>query len=290
MRLAFPSPVTRHRFRGIDFYLKRDDRIDPDFSGNKARKFLWLLETGMPGIRRVVSYGSIQSNAMYSLSVLAKMRGWRFEYYVHHIPGFLRKNPHGNYLGALQNGMVLHEGESLPDIDDSDTLLIEEGGRDIRSEYGIAKLAKELQDRFGESSVQIFLPSGTGTTALFLQKHLPWRVYTTPCVGDARYLKAQFKVLESDERYHPTILETPRKYHFGKLYRDFVKIWIELKKETEVTFDLLYDPKGWLAILANREILQGPLCYIHQGGLLGNESMIRRYERKFHEIFKYAGG
>ncbi len=288
MRLTLPSPVTRHRFSGIDFYLKRDDLIDRDFSGNKARKFLWLLEQEMPGIKRVVSYGSAQSNAMYSLSLLAKMRGWKFHYYVDHIPKYLREHPHGNYLAALQNGMILHEGEALQKTDDADTLFIEEGGRDMRSEYGIAGLARELHEVFGKVPMQIFLPSGTGTTALFLQKHLPWRVLTTPCVGDARYLKQQFFELESDERLHPTILETARKYHFGKLYRDFVKIWIELKKETKVTFDLLYDPKGWLAILENRDIFEGSLCYIHQGGLLGNESMIRRYERKFHEVFKYA--
>jgi 1-aminocyclopropane-1-carboxylate deaminase len=50
-----------------------------------------------------------------------------------------------------------------------------------------------------------------------------------------------------------------------------------------VEFDLLYDPHGWLTLLENPELFDNPLLYIHQGGLLGNESMLKRYERKYNE-------
>jgi len=50
-----------------------------------------------------------------------------------------------------------------------------------------------------------------------------------------------------------------------------------------VEFDLLYDPHGWLTLLENPELFEKPLLYIHQGGLLGNESMLKRYERKYGE-------
>jgi 1-aminocyclopropane-1-carboxylate deaminase/D-cysteine desulfhydrase-like pyridoxal-dependent ACC family enzyme len=104
------SPVETIIFEGHSFYVKRDDLLHPDFSGNKARKFHYFLDNDFPNIRKIVSYGSAQSNAMYSLSVLAKMRGWGFEYYVDHVAEYLKDNPHGNYKGALDNGMKITVG------------------------------------------------------------------------------------------------------------------------------------------------------------------------------------
>jgi 1-aminocyclopropane-1-carboxylate deaminase/D-cysteine desulfhydrase-like pyridoxal-dependent ACC family enzyme len=88
-------------------------------------------------------------------------------------------------------------------------------------------------------------------------------------------------MLEPKEEDHPVILELPQKYHFGKLYREFYEIWIELHQQTGVEFDLLYDPPGWLTLMAYRERLGRNVMYIHQGGLLGNDSMLPRYQRKY---------
>jgi len=281
-----PSPIDTISFKGHSFYLKRDDLLHPDFSGNKARKFHYFLENDFPNIKKIISYGSAQSNAMYSLSILAKMRGWEFEYFVEHIAEYLLDNPHGNYKAALDNGMNLTVG-SIQSTDDLDknTLFIEEGGRQKEAEYGIKILANEIIDWQKENNIKelnIFLPSGTGTTALFLQKHLPDNmVYTNPCVGDSTYLKKQFSELDEDEKYHPTILSLEKKHHFGKLYKDNYKIWLKLQQQTGVVFDLLYDPLGWRTLLAHPEVLNKPIVYIHQGGVLGNESMLPRYERKY---------
>ena len=282
MILSLPSPIEKIRFQGETYLLKRDDLINQDFSGNKARKFHYFLDHNFPDITKVISYGSAQSNAMYSLSVLAKLRGWEFVYHVDHVSSYLKSNPHGNYLYALQNGMQITQ-DTLPQIFEKSTLFIHEGGRMAEAGYGIQKLADEIKAQCEGECVDIFLPSGTGTTALFLQKYLPYKVYTTPCVGDEVYLKKQFLMLEADEREHPTILQTQKKYHFGKLYDEFFKIWVELKKETNVEFDLLYDPKGWLCMLENENSFENKILYIHQGGILGNESMIKRYERKIIE-------
>jgi 1-aminocyclopropane-1-carboxylate deaminase/D-cysteine desulfhydrase-like pyridoxal-dependent ACC family enzyme len=98
------------------------------------------------------------------------------------------------------------------------------------------------------------------------------------------YLKEQFFALEQDETSHPTILTLEKKHHFGKLYRENYKIWLELQQQTGVEFDLLYDPLGWRVLLAHQEVFSHPILYIHQGGLSGNESMLPRYERKYKDI------
>jgi 1-aminocyclopropane-1-carboxylate deaminase/D-cysteine desulfhydrase-like pyridoxal-dependent ACC family enzyme len=279
-----PSPIEPIYFEGHSFYLKRDDLLHPDFSGNKARKLHYFLKNDFPLIDTIVSYGSAQSNAMYSLSVLAKMRGWKFAYYVDHIADYLIANPHGNYKVALENGMQITVGQAIPTPTDN-ILSIEEGGRQKEASYGIEILAQEIiswQKENNLKEINVFLPSGTGTTALFLQKYLPHnRVYTNPCVGDSDYLKKQFFQLEADEKNHPTILTLEKKHHFGKLYKDNYKIWLKLQQQTGVLFDLLYDPLGWRTLLAHLESIAKPILYIHQGGVLGNESMLPRYERKY---------
>ncbi|WP_295421220.1 1-aminocyclopropane-1-carboxylate deaminase/D-cysteine desulfhydrase [Sulfurovum sp.] len=289
------SPVATISFEGHSFYLKRDDLLHPDFSGNKARKFYYFLQNDFPDIKKVVSYGSVQSNAMYSLSVLAKMKGWELEYFVDHIADYLTENPHGNYAGALKNGMKISEQLAVGSEQfGEDVLFIEEGGRQKEAEYGIKILAQEIIDWQKENNINelnIFLPSGTGTTALYLQKSLLTphssllaHVYTTPCVGDSTYLKKQFSELEDNEKQHPTILALEKKHHFGKLYRENYKIWLKLQQQTGVVFDLLYDPLGWRTLLAHPEVLNKPILYIHQGGVLGNESMLPRYRRKYPSI------
>jgi len=112
LKLLLPTPIENISIDGRSFYLKRDDFIHPDFSGNKARKLHYFLTHDFPNISKIISYGSAQSNAMYSLSVLARMRGWEFEYFVDHIADFLRDNPHGNYAKALEKGMkIIEKGE-----------------------------------------------------------------------------------------------------------------------------------------------------------------------------------
>ena len=288
------SPTETKTFRGRTLYLKRDDLLDANFSGNKARKFYYFFKNEFPNIRRVVSYGSNQSNAMYSLSVLAKMRGWQFDYYVDHLSTYLQENPHGNHKYALENGMNLHVGETMPTPTEDESILhIEEGGRDFYAEFGLNILADEIlawKKEQGLEELNIFLPSGTGTTALFLAKAFVGQgavrptVYTVPCVGDGDYLKKQFTMLEGDAKFHPTIVTPSKKRHFGKLYSESYTMWQALQAEMGVEFDLLYDPHGWLTLLENPQLFEKPLLYIHQGGVLGNESMLMRYERKKYGV------
>ena len=279
------SPIEKVTFKNKSFLIKRDDLLDDDFTGNKARKFFYFLENDFPQIKTVISYGSNQSNAMYSLSVLAKLKKWKFIYYTNHIPKFLDENRVGNYKYALENGMklIIDDDFSTAKLKlDESTILINEGGAIKEASYGLKILADEITEYSLKNNIQnlkIFLPSGTGTTALFLQKYLKMEVLTCPCVGDSQYLRKQFFELEIDEKNHPTIIQPRKKYHFGKLYKENYKLWNQLKEEINIEFDLLYDPIGWDTLLNFYEnIDNSTILYIHQGGIKGNETMISRYQ------------
>lgn len=285
------SPITKTKFRNKTIYIKRDDLLNECFSGNKARKFYYFLKNDFPNVKKIISYGSAQANSLYSLSVLCKLKSLQLDYYVNHISSFLKQNPQGNYKASLDNAANIIE---KPDCNlqeyiennllNSENLFIEEGGRVKEAEFGIKILADEIRHWAKENNIKdlkVMLPSGTGTTALFLQKNLSFEVFTVSCVGGSEYLKKQFFHLEKNEKYHPKILEMPKKYHFGKLYKEFYEIWKDIKNETNIEFDLLYDPLGFIAMLKTEDLKKENILYIHQGGVLGNETMIDRYKRKY---------
>ena len=387
--------------------------MDGEFNGNKARKLEYFLHADLGGIKRVVSYGSSQSNAMYSLSVFAKIKGLEFHYVVSNLSSNLAANPIGNFKFALENGMKIYvdkdrrararalayelaglkeseifggetanltdnrskngsnlknacgsnlskfderlgftdinlnaknisnsqakvepnlqiEKSNLQDLsgqisskfDESaklasgnsseyishknsnfeksayqtslnlsaaqnyfigDSLFINEGVWQPQAEAGFISQARQIE-RWAEAeskTVDIFLPSGTGTSAAFLAKHVKFDVYTCPCVGDANYLKSEIEALTPNSKVR--ILPPPKKYHFGDLKPELYQIWREVCEQTRIEFELIYDPVGFLTMSANLGAFKNEILYIHQGGALGNISQKLRYERKFKE-------
>ena len=331
--------------------------MDGEFNGNKARKLEYFLHAGLGGVKRVVSYGSSQSNAMYSLSVFAKMKGLKFHYVVSNLSSNLAANPIGNFKFALENGMkiyidkdrrararalayelaglkeseicggetanltdncsenelnlkdagglnlskfdeqteiagvnsgecISHKSSNLPVAQDcfiGDSLFINEGVWQPQAEVGFISQARQIErwaDAEGKT-VDIFLPSGTGTSAAFLAKHVKFDVFTCPCVGDADYLKSEIEALTPNSKVR--ILQPPKKYHFGDLKPELYQIWREVCEQTGIEFELIYDSVGFLTMMANLGAFKNEILYIHQGGALGNISQKLRYERKFKE-------
>ncbi len=331
--------------------------MDGEFNGNKARKLEYFLNAGIGGIKRIVSYGSSQSNAMYSLSVFAKIKGLEFHYIVSNLNSNLAANPIGNFKFSLKNGMkvyvdkdrrvraralayelaglkeseicggetanltdncsenelnlkdagglnlskfdeqaelagvnsiecISHKSSNLPAAQDcfiGDSLFINEGVWQPQAEVGFISQARQIErwaDAEGKT-VDIFLPSGTGTSAAFLAKHVKFDVFTCPCVGDADYLKSEIEALTPNSKVR--ILQPPKKYHFGDLKPELYQIWREVCEQTGIEFELIYDSVGFLTMMANLGAFKNEILYIHQGGALGNISQKLRYERKFKE-------
>ncbi|MCL1045850.1 1-aminocyclopropane-1-carboxylate deaminase/D-cysteine desulfhydrase [Shewanella electrodiphila] len=309
-----PTPVETMTFAQREIFVKRDDLIHPDFSGNKARKFQYFLEKEYPEITKLVGYGSAQANSLHSLAVLAKMRGWQLDYYVDHIANYLQQNPQGNYLAALENGAnIIEKPEHVTESIDSyvtelaksaldNELYIPEGGRCEYAAIGLEQLGQQILDWIHEkhySTLNLFLPSGTGTTALFLQRFFKIKrfehedlpevnVLTCSCVGGDDYLRLQFNQLSENALHHPRIISNGNKYHFGKLKRECYEMWQRVCA-SGIEFELLYDPVGFIMLehfftqssTVDNIDNTAPLMYLHQGGVLGNPSMLARYQRKY---------
>lgn len=269
---------------GREFLIKRDDLFDPYLSGNKFRKLHTLINTPKQNLKKIISYGGTQSNAMLALAKLCHDKEWEFVYYTKAISATLKKQKVGNLFLALGLGMHHIEIDDALYRDfiatlrlnlDAKTFIVDQGGADRSAKEGLAVLAEEIRS-LDEEIEAIATPSGTGTTALYLALALPEKiVYTVPCVGDTAYLQEQMSAL------HPIpenliILEPKKKYHFAKLYLEFLEIYAKLL-ESGVEFDLLYAPSLWLSLLEEKK---EKVLYVHSGGVSGNESMLERYRAK----------
>ncbi len=279
-----PSPISQISVNGRDFYVKRDDLTDRYLSGNKYRKLYKLLQTSCDTFDTIISYGGTQSNAMLAIAAMCSQKGWKFLYYTRPLSDIQKKKPVGNYAYALSLGMEHIEIEHLLykefvstlrlNLNDK-TYLIDQGGALQDAKLGLEVLAKEIQDANMEVR-SLATPSGTGTTALFLALSLPeYKVYTTPSIGDAEYLRQQMNALHPIPK-NLIILEAQKKYHFAKLYTEFFEIYTTLLR-SGIEFDLLYAPLMWKVLL---EQVEGEILYIHSGGVSGNKSMLERYAKK----------
>lgn len=271
-----------------EIFVKRDDLLHPEFSGNKARKLAYFLENDFSSITTLVSYGGVQSNLMYSLSALAKLKEWNFIYYSNRVSKQAKQANSGNLVESLMNGMQLKEVDTK-DLKSyvyslhhtSNELIIEQGAAQLEARFGIIKLADELREWVKRNNIQkpiIFLPSGTGVTALYLQNELlEYDVYTTNCVGSMQYLQDQWILLGKYNKL-PKILEN-NQYAFAKPYLELWDTYLKIRESSGIEFDLVYDPIGWHILLQDLAEINGTIIYIHCGGLLGNTTMQQRYLR-----------
>ena len=265
-------------------------------NGNKARKLDFVVHN-IQAFDSVVTYGGYQSNMLFALSYLCFVKQKKLTYYTKPIPLRIKQNlvnEKSNLAFAMHCDVQIVEVPLLEwdemvvrlhqeSASQSRVCFVPQGGRESWASEGLEKLAKEVQDyacmRNTDKPLDVFVSSGTGTTAYFLQSFLPrLRVFTVPCVGDKAYLREQFAVL-GNSAPSPVILTTKKKYHFGKCYDEFWKMHQQMVR-LGVEFELLYDMKALMAIGDNADKLHSDILYIHCGGTYGNNSMTQRYARR----------
>jgi len=188
---------------------------------------------------------------------------------------------------------------------------VPQGGASGDAELGLRRLARELVDATHDpTSLRVVVPAGTGTTALFLARHLAphgARVFAVPCATSATGLETQMRALDAATGGHgvlPAVLDRPcpdgePRYRFGVPSRRDYRVWTELR-EAGLAVDLLYAPHAWDVLLrtleadddddsssagddvaaALRDATAGPIVYLHCGGIEGVATQLTRYRRE----------
>lgn len=263
-----------------NFYVKRDDMIDPYISGNKWRKLKYLLKKAQAeGKTHLVTFGGAFSNHLVATASAAARAGLTST-------AFVRGEPVENEMLLLCKvfGMqlVFTDRESYKDkpglfeqhfTGQEQALFIDEGGASAEAVRGCAEIIDELP----KDVDLLFCAAGTGTTAAgLMQGILEQELYTTLHVVPV--LKGGIFIRTEMERYVPVdkqlVLHTD--YHFGG-YAKTQAALLEFLHQFSSTYGLLTDPvytaKMFFAIcdLAAKDIIdpKAKVVALHTGGLLG---------------------
>eukprot|EP00045_Choanoeca_perplexa_P009200 m.87728 g.87728 ORF g.87728 m.87728 type:complete len:385 (+) comp14793_c0_seq1:172-1326(+) len=211
--------------------IKRDDCLD--LEGNKARKLYLLataqdcqpllsctpLETDESDNRpltsqeqavahhlrqlppQLISWGGNQSNAMMAIAQLCQHRGWDFSYLTPQLHAKASSKSNHEATRCLDTNFIWSSSDEasqtvLASLQPSEHLIVRQGAAGWIAALGFLQLALELSKQLSTTAVKhwyLLVPSGTGTTALWLQAavnylRLPATVVTIPAVGSATTL------------------------------------------------------------------------------------------------------
>jgi len=294
--LNLPSPLHQLHIKNdqdIRFFVKRDDLIHKDISGNKWRKLLYQIKEAQEKRKEgIITFGGAFSNHIVATAAACRMHDLQSV-------GIIRgestalKNP--SLQKASQYGMNFHfvsrsdyklkeDSETIQHIisDYPDHLLVPEGGRHKNAVPGVAEVCQEIQTQSTEEFDYLLCAIGTGTTfAGFVDSFggdlIGINVLKNKSVVDDVCGLLGRLILESQH----TIIHD---YHFGgyaKFTPELISFMHELYEQYGIQTDVIYTSKLFFAVLdlLNKQYFKqnSKVMIYHSGGLQGNAGMNYRF-------------
>jgi len=297
MPFKLPSPLEKVEYsvlknRGIELYVKRDDLIHPEVSGNKWRKLRYNFEKAIQrGNRTVVTLGGAFSNHIAATAAAGAAAGL-------HTIGIIRgedadlDNPTLSF--ARSKGMEIHtvsrsEYREEGSRDFADMLkrrfgsfyFIPSGGANDLGVMGCADILKEIDF----SPDRIFTACGTGTTVsgIGIANAGKAEVYGISALKGGGFLRdtvaKNLKVFFNDaetEDFISTKIHILTKHHFGgyaRIQPELIDFMRDFFRETGIKTDPVYTAKAAFAMIdfAKRHPpeKEEKWVFIHTGGMQG---------------------
>lgn len=282
---------------GCSLYLKREDLLHPEVSGNKFRKLKYNLQEAKNQKKSLLlTFGGAFSNHISAVAAAGKIAGFK-------TVGIIRGeelgiNPENTLSGnptlkfAASQGMELkfvsrdeyREKDKADYIEKlkhqfGDFYLLPEGGTNALAIKGCEEILSETDKSFDF----ICCPVGTGGTisGIINSTETSQKVLGFPA------LKGGFLSGEISGFTSKTNWELLEEYHFGgyaKISSELITFINDFKKETGVALDPVYTGKMLFGIYDMIERSAFPensrILAIHTGGLQGIPGMNRQLSRK----------
>ncbi|MBL4652632.1 MAG: 1-aminocyclopropane-1-carboxylate deaminase/D-cysteine desulfhydrase [Flavobacteriales bacterium] len=290
-----PSPLQQiyhpvFKEKEIKFYVKRDDLIHSEISGNKWRKLKYNLEEARSqDIDAILTFGGAFSNHIAATAAVGKKEGFKT---IGIIRGEETSKNNSTLSLAKQSGMRLHfvsrEDYKLKDTSEyleklsrqfGDVYIIPEGGANTVGVKGSEEIGKEIDIDFHYVCCSL----GTGTTFSGIVNSIEKNQYA---IGFSA-LKGEDKlteVVQQFEKVKRNNWHISFEYHFGGYARrsveieDFIK---SFRAETGIPLDPIYTGKMAFGIvdLAKKDYFKrgSTVIMVHTGGLQGIEGYNNRY-------------
>lgn len=299
----FISPNQRIHLRilaekEIELWIKREDEIHPEVSGNKFRKLKYnILQAKKENKNTILSFGGAFSNHILATASAAKMEGLnsigviRGEELGEDLKATLSSNP--TLSAAYSYGMKFvfisredYRKKSEPEmisklnLELGDFYLVPEGGTNELAVKGCEEILTKDDEQFD----YICSCVGTGGTlaGLINTSSSNQKVLGYPALkGD--FLKEEIEKFVSSKNNWELITD----YNFGGYAKhpiELIQFINEFKKQTDIALDPIYTGKMMYGILdqvQNDKFSKGSkILVIHTGGLQGIKGINQQLEKK----------
>lgn len=297
-----PSPLVEleadtFERRQLRLFVKRDDLLHPDISGNKWRKLKYnLLEAGSRGAKKLVTFGGAYSNHLAAVAAA----GLEFEIKTLGIVRGERTEPLNPTLQFAEScGMELvyvsrsnfrkKSGVSLLNdlkIDPAGSFLLPEGGTNCLALRGMAELVAEIRSQLGFFPDLVCTACGTGGSLAGIVAGLEGRgsaLGVSALKGD--FLKSDVEnLLQSCGNIFADNWQIITDYHFGgyaKFKPGLIDFINRFRERYDIPLDPVYTGKLFYAVfdLAEKGFFKkdASIVLIHTGGLQGIAGFNERF-------------
>ncbi|MFL5730407.1 MAG: 1-aminocyclopropane-1-carboxylate deaminase/D-cysteine desulfhydrase [Cytophagaceae bacterium] len=279
--------------KGIELFIKRDDLIHSEISGNKWRKLKYnLKEAEKQGKKTLLSFGGAYSNHIYALAAAGKEFGFK-------TVGIIRgkdaseENPTLSFARKCGMELELIDRDEYRKKNEADFIqklrlrwedpyIIPEGGANIQGAMGCAEIIPEIDIPFD----YICCPCGTGTTLAGLVAGLKGKSQALgfAVLKNGSFLEEEVRNLLSEEAKSYRNWSINTDYHFGgyaKTDQSLLQFMNGLEQKHQIPFEPIYTAKMMYGIydLASKGFFKEGqrLVALHTGGLQGLAGLKDRF-------------
>jgi len=291
-----PSPVeelksdflSEHK---VQLFVKRDDLIHPEISGNKWRKLKYNIEEAKRLEKdTLLTFGGAFSNHLIATAVAAK--GFNLKS-IAVVRGERAEKLSDTLKECEVNGMQLHfvsravyrEKETVGFLNELEELfgsffLVPEGGGNELGKKGCEEVLSEVNESFDV----VCCAAGTGTTAAGLYNSIHReKLFVFPVLKGMDFEKEEI-FSHSEAQSKTEQLHFFKDYHFGgyaKINDELIDFCRTFYASYGMKLDLVYTAKMFYGIFdlikKGHFGARDKLLAIHTGGLQGNRGMEKRF-------------
>lgn len=311
--LQIPSSLTKvYALNGIEIWLKRDDLIHPEVSGNKWRKLKYYLKDFQKsGCNEILTFGGAYSNHLAATAAAGKHLGIKTSALVRgeelsHNPTLDFCRSQGMHLEMVSrtkyrskdNPYFLQALQTLK----PKAYIIPEGGKGHLGVQGCTEILKEVAPGFD----YVCASAGTGTTmAGLLLSDYPAQHLAFAALKDQGFLKRaitnevlalgpKFSIKDGVEKKLNHQFQVQQDYHFGgyaKVSPALIDFMNDFYQKTEVKLDPIYTGKmlyGLINLAENGFFKSGTkILALHSGGLQGLKGMNEKLQKQQNPTLLY---
>ena len=266
-----------------NFWIKRDDLIDPYISGNKWRKLKYILEAAYRQQKKhLVTFGGAYSNHLVATAAACARNGLKSSAFVRGDAAECTDNEMLMLCRLFGMELIFTDRTSYrnkPALfeahfdQDSSAYFVDEGGASPEAVEGCAEIIAELPADIDH----LFCAAGTGTTAAGLLKGivtagLDTKLHVIPVLKGGDFIADE--ITRHTGNTSQMMLHTD--FHFGgyaKTTPDLISYIKRFSADTGILVDPVYTGKMFYAI--DQLIARGhfspeeKVVALHTGGLLG---------------------